>query len=45
MGDEPSSEKADQYVEFTELWQDLKQHDSVEKMLHSFIETEAYGAP
>jgi hypothetical protein len=45
MGAEPSSDSADQWLEFTELWQNLKQHDSVEKMLHGFIETEAYGAP
>ncbi len=45
MGEKPSTNKPEQYAEFTALWQELQDHDSVEQMLHSFIETEAYGAP
>jgi hypothetical protein len=45
LGEKPSPEKADLYAEFTALWQGMREHHSVERMLHQLITTEAYGAP
>ena len=45
VGDEPGLDHPEEYAEFTALWQELSQHHSVEQMLHSLIDTEAYGAP
>jgi hypothetical protein len=45
MGRDPQPENADSYAEFTALWEDLRETNSVEEMLHQLIETEAYGAP
>jgi len=47
VGRAPSTEDADAYAEFTDLWIGLMEDEqhSVERMLHALIETEAYGAP
>lgn len=45
FGEDPAPGKPELFADYEMLWQDLKQHRSVEKMLHRLIETEAYGAP
>ena len=44
MGQDP---QASEQVEFQDLWKGLMTDDAyqVERMLHRFIETEAYGVP
>ena len=45
LGSEPKPENAELFADFTNLWQGLKDHHSVEAMLHDLVETEAYAAP
>jgi hypothetical protein len=45
IGEAPRPDDATSYEEFTALWQGLREHNSIETMLHELIETEAYGAP
>lgn len=45
VGEKPAPANPEEYAEYTQLAEELSQHYSVEQMLHSLIDTEAYGAP
>lgn len=45
IGELPEPSDIEEHEEYTQLWLGLSDHFSVEEMLHSLIETEAYGAP
>ncbi|HZO11865.1 MAG TPA: hypothetical protein VFB62_01350, partial [Polyangiaceae bacterium] len=45
VGEAPRPDDAASYAQFTALWESLRNHHSIETMLHAFIETEVYGAP
>jgi hypothetical protein len=45
MGESPRADDAKSFAEYTALWESLRNHHSIETMLHELIETEAYGAP